>query len=106
MVFSTLFPGLMLLGLSSSAGGLATLLAENEKNDSHMDADIKDALEAQKMGSGWACFFYLVGCIFAFALSIIYSPALCGSNLEKNTINTPVDIEPLRPTLAPSATSP
>ena len=105
LVLLMMYPGLMLLGLSSSAGGLSTSLADQEKNGSYSNNDAKEAITALKMGSGWACFFYLVGSILAFAMSISYSPTIFGSNLEKNTLNTPVDIEPLRPTLAPSASA-
>ena len=92
-----MLPGLMLLGLCSEAGGLATKYAKDESMSGNQS---NEAIAAHKLGSGWACFFYLVGSIICFAMSIIYSPSLYGSNLEKNTLRTPVDIEPLRPTLA------
>ena len=94
----------MLLGLSSSSGGLATYLADQEKNGS-LNSEAKQSLNAQKLGAGWACFWYLVGSILTLAASIMYSPTLFGSNMEKNTLSVPVDIEPLRPSLAPGASS-
>ena len=96
--------GLMLLGLCSSSGGMATYLADQEKNGS-IDNEAKQSINAKKLGAGWACFWYLVASILTFAGSIMYSPTLFGSNMEKNTLSVPVDIEPLRPSLAPGASS-
>jgi hypothetical protein len=80
--------GLMLLGFCSASGGVSNsyhYLREYYAGDDEVFQSIVS-------GYGFASFVFMIFAIFAIVAAIVISPLFCGSNNEKKTLTTPLEL--------------
>ena len=56
-------------------------------DDDEMEAGLTDL----SAGLGFGVFFLIIGCILTLATSVYYSPFICGSANEKETLKVPME---------------
>ena len=82
---------LMLLGFSSTAGGISN--SSQLTYDAADDDKTQSYMEPLMAGYGFACFLYLMAFIIFFAVALYISPYSCGTPNEKKILQNPHELE-------------